>query len=65
MPHGELRYFMELARNSSARPAFADDSRSFANGDQLIGGDASVLFVKTIRPIDVDVDGGVSTESEV
>jgi len=51
---------------SGAGPALvADNSRSFAQGDELVGGNLLVLFVQSIGPVDVEIHRIESTQAEM
>jgi hypothetical protein len=51
---------------SGAGPAFvADNSRSFAQRDELVGGNLLVLFVQAIGPVDVEIHRTESTQAKM
>src|SRR5580658_8604782 len=52
--------------DSASAPAFVlNDSRSFSQGDELVGGKSLVLFVQAVGPVDIEVNGCESTQTKM
>ena len=52
--------------NSTSAPAFVlNNSRSFSQGDELVGGESLVLFVQAVGPVDIEVNGCDSTQTKM
>src|ERR1700722_2691500 len=52
--------------DSAPAPAFVlHDSRSFSQGDELVGGKSVVLFMQAVGPVDIEVNGSESTQTKM